>query len=140
MFFGRNKKNKKTPNSNEDEQWNKDFKSSKSGEKKSYQQDLYKSKNNDSESIKRASGIKKGLSCNYEKISSDQVKILKKCKVESSASELIKISGRTNKTKFKQDILNPLIKCGFFELTIPDRPTSPNQKYRLTGFFIQKQT
>jgi len=51
----------------------------------------------------------------------------------------MKISGRKNKTKFMQDILNPLIKCGFFELTIPKRPRSPKQKYRSTGFFVKRK-
>jgi len=30
---------------------------------------------------------------------------------------------------FREKILNPLIKGGLLKLTIPDKPTSPNQKY-----------
>jgi hypothetical protein len=34
--------------------------------------------------------------------------------------------------------LDPLIHFGFFELTVPNSPTSPNQKYRLTGKFVRR--
>ena len=30
---------------------------------------------------------------------------------------------------FRRKILNPLIKGGLLKPTIPDKPTSPNQKY-----------
>ena len=80
---------------------------------------------------------KKLPSCNFEHISSDQVQILRNCEFESSADELMKILKRTNKSRFKNDILNPLIKCDFFERTILDKPKSPNQKYRLTSKFVR---
>ncbi|BBB22730.1 conserved hypothetical protein [Abyssogena phaseoliformis symbiont OG214] len=79
---------------------------------------------------------KKGLSLNYAEISPDQVKILKKYSAESSADELMKILKRTHKTRFKNDILNPLLEYGFFERTIPEKPKSPKQKYRLTKQFV----
>ncbi|SMN11420.1 hypothetical protein SPBRAN_1692 [uncultured Candidatus Thioglobus sp.] len=50
----------------------------------------------------------------------------------------MEILKRTNKTKFRQIILTPLIECGFFELTLPEKPTSPKQKYRTTGKFIKR--
>ncbi|MDG2395899.1 Fic family protein [Candidatus Thioglobus sp.] len=75
--------------------------------------------------------------CNFENVNADQIKILRNCKLESSADELMKILKRTNKSRFKNDILNPLIKCDFFERTILDKPKSPNQKYRFTGKFVQ---
>lgn len=75
--------------------------------------------------------------CNFENISADQIQILRNCKLESSANELMKILKRTNKSRFKNDILNPLIKCDFFERTMLDKPKSSDQKYRLTGKFVQ---
>ena len=75
-------------------------------------------------------GTKKGLSW-------DHLKILKNCKNESSANELMEILKRTNKSKFKNTIINPLIENNFFELTNPDKPKSPTQKYRLTGKFVR---
>ena len=77
-------------------------------------------------------GTKKGLSW-------DHLKILKNCKNESSATELMKILNRTNKSKFKNTIVNPLIENGFFELTNPGKPKSPTQKYRLTNKFVRSR-
>ncbi len=79
---------------------------------------------------------KKGLSLNHAEISPNQIKILKQCKAESSADELMKILKRTHKTRFKNDILNPLLEFGFFERTIPEKPKSPKQKYRLSKQFV----
>ena len=75
-------------------------------------------------------GTKKGLSC-------DHLKVLKNCKNESSAIELMEILKRTNKSKFKNAIINPLVENGFFELTNPEKPKTPTQKYRLTNKFIR---
>ena len=74
-------------------------------------------------------GTKKGLSL-------DHLRILRNCKNESSAIELMEILNRTNKSKFKNIIINPLVKNGFLELTNPDKPKSPLQKYRLTSKFV----
>ena len=77
-------------------------------------------------------GTKKGLSW-------DHLKILKNCKNESSANELMEILKRTNKSKFKNTIINPLVENGFLELTNPDKPKSPSQKYRLTSKFVSRR-
>jgi hypothetical protein len=77
-------------------------------------------------------GTKLGLSKNH-------LEILKNANFESSAKELRGILNRTNATKFKNDIINPLLKNGFFELTNPDSPKSPKQKYRLTGKFVKNK-
>ena len=76
-------------------------------------------------------GTKKGLS-------KDHLKILRNCKNESSAIELMKILNRSNKSKFKNVIINPLVENGFFELTNPDKPKSPTQKYRLSNQFVRR--
>ena len=75
-------------------------------------------------------GTKQGLSWGH-------LKILKNCKNESSAIELMEILNRSNKSKFKNAIINPLVENGFFELTNPDKPKSPIQKYRLTSKFVR---
>ncbi len=43
------------------------------------------------------------------------------------------IAGRTNRTKFRDQVLKPLLETNLVEMTIPDKPTSRHQKYRLTG-------
>ena len=110
------------------EDWTKDIKRSKKiGNEVEQLSFLY-----DSESINEDKGTKKGLS-------RDHLQILKKCKIESSALELMKILKRSNKSKFKTAIINPLLDQNFLELTIPDSPKSPSQKYRLTGKFVKKR-
>ena len=74
-----------------------------------------------------------------EGLSQDHLKILRNCKSESSAIELMEILNRTNKSKFKNAIINPLIENGLFELTNPDKPKSPTQKYRLTNKFVRRR-
>ena len=74
-----------------------------------------------------------------EGLSQDHLKILKSCQNESSSIELMEILNRTNKSKFKNSIINPLIENGFFELTNPDKPKSPTQKYRLTNKFVRRR-
>jgi hypothetical protein len=41
-------------------------------------------------------------------------------------------SGRSDRTKFQQQVINPLLADGLIEMTIPDKPRSSLQKYRLT--------
>ena len=108
--------------------WTKDIKRSKRiGDEVEQLSFLYYS-----EGINEDIGTKKGLS-------RDHLKILKKCKEESTALELMKILNRTNKSKFKTAIINPLIDHQFLELTIPGSPRSPSQKYRLTGKFVRRR-
>ena len=40
--------------------------------------------------------------------------------------------GRTDRTKFKRFVLRVLMEDGILEWTIPDKPNSRLQKYRLT--------
>ncbi|MDE3257704.1 MAG: transcriptional regulator [Gemmatimonadota bacterium] len=39
---------------------------------------------------------------------------------------------RKDRTKFRNQVLKPLLDAGWLEMTIPDKPTSSKQKYRLT--------
>lgn len=61
-----------------------------------------------------------------------QVEIMRKCLEESGIMELMAIAGRTDRTKFRHQVLTPLINEGLLEMTIPDKPRSSKQKYRLT--------
>ena len=47
----------------------------------------------------------------------------------SILQELLSIK---NRDYFRKEYLIPAIKGGYIELTIPDKPNSQNQKYRLT--------
>lgn len=65
-------------------------------------------------------------------LSRHQVEILEKSFEPVNLTELIEITGRSDRTKFRNQVLNPLLDSGLLEMTIPDKPTSRNQKYRLT--------
>jgi ATP-dependent DNA helicase RecG len=65
-------------------------------------------------------------------LSRDQVEIMERAINEAPIVDLMGIAGRSNRTKFRDHVLNPLIEAGLIEMTIPDKPKSPNQKYRLT--------
>lgn len=65
--------------------------------------------------------------------SGHQVAILEKCREDTALTDLMAIAGRTDRTKFRHQVLNPLLEEGFIEMTIPDKPRSSQQKYRLTA-------
>ena len=113
---------------NKSEDWTKEIKRSQKISQEVEQLSLIYDDNNDNYTL----GTKKGLSW-------DHLKILKKCNNESSAIELMEILNRTNKSKFKNTIIYPLVENGFLELTNPDKPKSPSQKYRLTSKFVRRR-
>ncbi len=44
----------------------------------------------------------------------------------------MEIAKRTDRTKFRNQVLNPLPNAGLLEMTIPDKPRSSKQQYRIT--------
>ena len=117
-----------TPEISQNEDWTKDIRRSKKIGREVEQLTFL----TDNNSINETNGTKEGLS-------KDHLKILKNCKDESSANELMTILKRSNKSKFKIAIINPLVKNGYLELTIPESPRSPIQKYRLTNKFVRRR-
>ena len=47
-------------------------------------------------------------------------------------SELLEVCGRTSRTKFRDQVVRPLLEAGLLEMTIPDKPRSSKQRYRTT--------
>ena len=45
---------------------------------------------------------------------------------------LLAVAGRSDRTKFRNQVLSPLLWEGLLEMTIPDKPRSSKQRYRLT--------
>ncbi|MCC6747123.1 MAG: putative DNA binding domain-containing protein [Deltaproteobacteria bacterium] len=65
-------------------------------------------------------------------LSRDQVQVLELAAESRTLPELMAPSGRTNRTKFRDQVLAPLLEAGLVEMTIPDKPRSPKQRYRIT--------
>ena len=71
-------------------------------------------------------GTKSGLS------SEDIIPVLAFCLKAKAVSDIQKQFKWTNRTKFRNKYINPLLQDGLLEMTIPDKPNSRLQKYRLT--------
>ena len=117
-----------TPEITQTEDWTKDIRRSKKISHEVEQLTFF----NYNESVNKTNGTEKGRS-------KDHLKILKNCKDESSANELMKILKSSNKSKFKITIINPLVNNDYLELTIPESIRSPIQKYRLTNKFVRRR-
>ena len=65
--------------------------------------------------------------------SQNQIEVMRNCLTQKGITELMQLCGRTNRTKFRDQVLQPLLQSGWVEMTIPDKPKSSKQKYRLTG-------
>lgn len=79
------------------------------------------------------SGTKSGTQSGTQSgLGRDQVAVLRKALAESSIIEPMVAAGRTNRTKFRAQVVNPLLAHGLLQMTIPDKPTSCLQKYRIT--------
>ncbi|MFH1532402.1 MAG: Fic family protein [Pseudomonadota bacterium] len=46
--------------------------------------------------------------------------------------DLMEHAGRANRTKFRDQVLRPLLNAGWVEMTIPEKPRSSKQRYRTT--------
>jgi len=77
----------------------------------------------------RATGDKVGTKLG---LSRDQVEILRLCKVEQPIVALMEKVGRTNRTKFRDQVLGALLEQELLEMTIPEKPRSSKQRYRLS--------
>ena len=56
-------------------------------------------------------------------------KILEFCKIPRTRNEMQKFMKLSNREYFRKHVISPLLKSGLLKLTIPNKPTSPNQKY-----------
>ena len=58
--------------------------------------------------------------------------VLQFCRTLRRASEIQELLGLRHRETFADNYLRPLLECGWLERTIPDKPNSRLQKYRLT--------
>ena len=60
-------------------------------------------------------------------------KLIVFCTEARTFGEMLAFMGLTDRTKFRRKYIHPLLETGILELTIPEKPNSQNQKYRLTA-------
>ena len=60
-------------------------------------------------------------------------KLIVFCTEARSFGEMLAFMGLADRTKFRRKYIHPLLEDGILELTIPEKPNSQNQKYRLTA-------
>jgi ATP-dependent DNA helicase RecG len=65
-------------------------------------------------------------------LSAVQVQVLEVASVPRRLAELMALSGVKNKTRFRDQIVAPLLDAGLIEMTIPAKPRSSKQQYRIT--------
>jgi ATP-dependent DNA helicase RecG len=56
-------------------------------------------------------------------------KLLEFCNTPRTRNEMQEFMKLNHREHFRKNILNPLIKGGLIKRTLPDKPTSKNQKY-----------
>jgi len=62
----------------------------------------------------------------------EQVMLLRRMFDDHAAPKLMSFVGRSNRSKFPEPVLTPLLARGLVEMTLPDKPKSSKQRYRLT--------
>ena len=65
-------------------------------------------------------------------LTEQQIRVLHACVEESGITDLMSVAGRSNRTKFRNQVLSLLLSNELIEMNQPDSPKSPTQKYRLT--------
>ncbi|MEZ4601366.1 MAG: hypothetical protein R2940_16380 [Syntrophotaleaceae bacterium] len=57
---------------------------------------------------------------------------MRNCLESKAIADIMAIAGRADRTKFRDQVLNPSLEEGLVEMTISDKPRSSKQRYRLT--------
>jgi len=64
--------------------------------------------------------------------SQEQRTVLQLLTEPKAPRDLREALGRSNRTKFREQVLKPMLEAGWIEMTVPDKPRSRLQKYRRT--------
>jgi hypothetical protein len=65
-------------------------------------------------------------------VATQAARLLRAAAEPSSRDHLQAAAGMSDREHFRKAYLEPLLRAGWIERTIPDKPTSPHQRYRLT--------
>ncbi len=67
-----------------------------------------------------------------EKINDEEIQIIDFCREKRSFQEVLNHMGWHDRTKFRRKFITPLLGMGLIRQTIPEKPTSSQQKYQAT--------
>lgn len=70
-------------------------------------------------------------------LSRHQVEVLALATSAASIAELIVPSGRSDRTKFRDQVVKPLLEAGLLAMTVPEKPRSSRQRYVTTELGTQ---
>jgi ATP-dependent DNA helicase RecG len=65
-------------------------------------------------------------------LSGHQVQVLEAATVPQSIAHFLQLCGRSDRTKFRDQVVRPLLEAGLLEMTVPSKPRSSRQRYRTT--------
>jgi ATP-dependent DNA helicase RecG len=65
-------------------------------------------------------------------LSGHQVQVLEASTDPQAIADLLQLCGRSDRTKFRDQVVRPLLEAGLLEMTIPSKPRSSRQRYRTT--------
>ena len=65
-------------------------------------------------------------------LSRHQVQVIESARDPRPIAALMELCGRSDRTKFRDQVIRPLMEAGLLEMTIPDKPRSSKQRYRTT--------
>ncbi len=68
----------------------------------------------------------------WSQLTADQQGLLTRMNAAHTITELLDVAERVNRTDFRDQCLTPLLELGLVTMTIPDKPQSSKQRYRLT--------
>jgi ATP-dependent DNA helicase RecG len=66
-------------------------------------------------------------------LSRHQVQVLEAARDPQPIASLMELCGRADRTKFRDQVVRPLLEAGLLEMTVPDKPRSSRQQYRTTA-------
>ena len=94
---------------------------------------LSKARASAGEASKAAGGTEQVTGHVTAHVAEQVVQLLRACDGERSRAELMTALGLVHREHFRESYLAPALAGGYLEMTIPDKPKSSLQKYRLTS-------
>jgi ATP-dependent DNA helicase RecG len=94
---------------------------------------LSKARASAGEASKAAGGTEQVTGHVTAHVAEQVVQLLRACDGERSRAELMTALGLVHREHFRESYLAPALAAGYLEMTIPDKPKSSLQKYRLTS-------